>query len=161
MTLSSKLLFNSTEYTYEYNSCSDGQAVRLMLPNAHWITKYINYSGHLYKSIGSEKIPVECMMDLDEEFRKEHEHLFGYEINFVKRPFQYWQPDYSYGIFSQYGDIQENKKTQIGWFVYIREYDKEEIETSVKNVLETLAAIEKEKIETLAVIEKEKIETLI
>ena len=141
MILSSKLLFNNTEYTYEYNSCSHGQAVRLILSNDHWITKYINYTGHLYKSIGSEQIPVECMMNLDEEFKKEYEHLFRYEINFAKRPLQYWQPDYSYGIFSKYGDIRENKITQIGWFVYIRDYDKEEIETSLKNVLETLLRI--------------------
>ena len=79
--ISQRLSIDGTEYSYEHNSCSDGQAVRLLLPNDHWITKYINYSGHLYKSIGTEKIPVECVMSLDEEFQKDYEHLFEYKIN--------------------------------------------------------------------------------
>jgi len=137
------IIFNNKEYQYEYNTCRDGYAVRIVLPNDHWITKYINYSGHLHKNIDNEQIPVECMMGLDEDFIEKYNDLFKYEINFAKGPLKYWQPDYSYGIFSRYGDIRENKTTKIGWFVYIREYDKEEIEKSIKSVLQTLCDIEK------------------
>ena len=131
---------NGKEYKYEYNTCSNGYAVRIVLPNEHWITKYINYSGHIHKTINGEQIPVECMLSLDNEFLEKYE--FKYQINFAKRPLKYWQPDYSYGIFSSYGEIKENKITQIGWFVYIREYDKEEIEKSVTSILQKLCDIE-------------------
>ena len=136
------IIFNNKEYQYEYNRCNDGYAVRIVLPNDHWITKYINYAGHLHKTINGEQIPVECMLSLNSEFLEKYEYEFKYEINFAKRPFKYWQPDYSYGIFSRYGEIKENKITKIGWFVYIREYDKEEIEKSVISILQTLCNIE-------------------
>ena len=139
----SSIIFNDKEYKYEYNTCSDGYAVRILFPNDHWITQYIKYSGHLHKTINGEQIPVECVMNLDEDFKEKYNDLFKYEINFAKGPLKYWQPDYSYGIFSRYGDICENKITKIGWFVYIREYDKEEIEKSVLSVLQTLCDIEK------------------
>ena len=136
------IIFEDKEYQYEYNKCSDGYAVRLILPNDHWITKYINYSGHLHKTINGEQIPVECMMGLDDYFKEKYHDKFEYEINYAKGPLKYWQPDYSYGIFSRYGEIMENKITKIGWFVYIREYDKEEIEKSIKIILQTLCDIE-------------------
>ena len=141
----SSIIFNDKEYKYEYNTCSAGYAVRILLPNDNWITQYINYSGHLHKTINEEQIPVECMMDLDKDFKEKYNDLFKYEINFAKGPLKYWQPDYSYGVFSRYGDIRENKTTKIGWFVHIREYDKEEIEKSILSVLQTLLSIEKEK----------------
>lgn len=137
------IIFNSNEYEYECNYCSEGYAVRLILPNEHWITKYINYSGCIHKTIDNEEIPVECVMRLDRNFEEKNSNLFEHEINFAIRPLKYWQPDYSYGVFSQHGDIRENKITKIGWFVYIRNYDKEEIEESVKSVLQTLFDIEK------------------
>ena len=137
------IIFNDKEYQYEYNTCSEGYAVRIILPNDHWITKYINYSGHLHKTINGDKIPVECMLSLDRDFIEKYEDDFKYEITFAKRPLKYWQPDYSYGMFSKYGEIRENKITKIGWFVYIREYDKEELENSVISILQTLCDIEK------------------
>lgn len=139
----SSIIFNDKEYKYEYNTCRDGYAVRILLPNDHWITNYINYSGHLRKTINGEQIPVECMMGLDKEFIEKNCSLFEYEINFATGPLKYWQPDYSYGLFSRHGDIRENKITKIGWFVHIREYDKEEIEKSIKSILQTLCNIEK------------------
>jgi hypothetical protein len=147
------IVFNNETYLYEFNKCSDGYAVRLILPNDHWITKYIYYSGHLYKTINDEKIPVECMMSIDDEFIEKYNNSndkisFKYEINFAKKPLKYWQPDYSYGVFSRYGNIAENTITKIGWFIYTRtyneDYDKEEIETSVTSILQTIFDIEKE-----------------
>jgi hypothetical protein len=130
--------FNDKEYEYEYNTCYAGYAVRVKLPNDHYITKYIKYSGHLHISINDEKIPVENMQSINPEL----DEKFEYEINYAQGPLKYWLPDYSYGPFSRHGKIVENITTKLGWFLNIREYDKEKIESSISSVLQTLEDIE-------------------
>lgn len=99
------ITYNDKEYNYEYNTCIDGYAVRIILPNDHWITKYINYSGFLHKTIDNEDIPVENVQSIDENFIEKYRENFEHEINYAKKPLKYWQPDYSYGCFSKYGNV--------------------------------------------------------
>jgi len=133
--------FNGEVYNYEYNNTEYREtAVRLLLPNDHWITEFIERSNEMdIKMDNGEYLPYEGPQRINDDFLEKHKGEFRYELNFGKKPIRYFQPDYRYGIFTRVGKIVENDITKIGWYVYTENED--EVENSVKSVLKTLEAI--------------------
>jgi hypothetical protein len=137
--MSNTLTFNGEVYNYEYNNTEYREiAVRLLLPNDHWIAKFIERSNEMViKMDDGEYLPYEGPQRINDDFLEKYQRDFKYELNYGKKPIRYFQPDYKNGMFTRIGKIVENNITKIGWFVY----SDDEIESSVQSILNTLEAI--------------------